>query len=662
MSSTPEPELDFTWLDQLMGETPEAEQPEPAPLTVEDAPTMEIPQVQPAAAEPDLSEAPTMQIPQLSREQEGPDLLYSGVPEPPRPEPVSPPPPRQPRSVAKIGLILGIVAGALVMALVLGVFIWGMTLKKGDTIYPNVYVAGIHVGGMKRQEAVMAVDEAAAASYASSTLKVHLPDRTLSFNPEQTNVALDPEEAIEEAMAYGREGNPFAAVTGYFRCKSTEHYIDLQTVLNLDTDYIRDLIQEVADEIEEDPVEAQVRYDSSAEALVVDVGYPDRSLDVEGLYEVVYGAFTNGSFAPLTWDYDEVPCEPVNLSAYFTQYGTEPKNAWYDEEKRAIVASTEGFGFDVEAAAQQIASAAAGSQIVIELGPLEPEISTEVLEKEMFGTALFETSSEYVVNADRTNNLTLACAAIDGLILNPGDVFSFNEVVGERTAEKGYKAATVYSGGQSLQELGGGVCQVASTIYYATLHLNLEQVHREPHQFVVTYVPYGMDATVYWGHIDYQFKNTLSHPIRILANTENGSVNITFQGVRENDNTVKMEYTILETYPWQEVEELDETKEPGYRQVEVTPYTGYKVVTYKTILDAEGNEISRNQEAVSVYSKRDQKVVVGPEETNDPFDPDLWPDDNDDTQDPWEDGGTDAGDDDWFWDEATQGGIQNPWE
>ena len=188
-----------------------------------------------------------------------------------------------------------------------------------------------------------------------------------------------------------------------------------------------------------------------------------------------------------------------------------------------------------------------------------------------------------------------------------------------------------------MDGVGGGVCQVASTIYYATLHLNMEQVHREPHQFVVTYVPYGMDATVYWGHIDYQFKNTLSHPVRILANTENGSVNITFQGVREDDNTVKMEYTILETYPWQEVEDVDETKEPGYRQVEVTPYTGYKVVTYKTILDAEGNEISRTQEAVSVYSKRDQKVIVGPEDS-DPFDPDLWPDEDEDSSDDWENG------------------------
>ena len=168
---------------------------------------------------------------------------------------------------------------------------------------------------------------------------------------------------------------------------------------------------------------------------------------------------------------------------------------------------------------------------------------------------------------------------------------------------------------------------MASTIYYATLHLNMEQIHREPHQFVVTYVPKGMDATIYWGHIDYQFRNTLSNPVRILANTDNGSVNVTFQGVKENDETVKMDFTILETYPWQEVEDLDETKPVGYRQVEVTPYTGYKVITYKTILDADGNQISRTEEAYSTYSKRDQKVIVGP--TEDPFDPELWPDDND---------------------------------
>ena len=548
-------------------------------------------------------------------------------------------------------MLLGIIAGCLVLALVTGVFIYGLVLKGGKTIYPNVYVAGINVGGMERAEAIAAVDDAVAASYASATLKVQLPDRTLSFSPEQTNVALDADEAIDEALAYGRSGNPFAAVTSYFSCRSREHYIDLQTILDLDTDYIRAMIDQVAAEVETDPAPTTVRYDQAAQALIVDVGYPDRDLNADGLYEVVYNAFMNSDFTPLSWEYDEIPCEPTDLETYYEKYCTEAQDAVYDELTHAIQPSEPGFGFDLEDAYQKLATAAAGSQVIIPLEELEPEVDEETLEKEMFGTTLFAASSEYVNNPSRTENLRLACEAIDGTILNPGEVFSFNGVVGERTAEKGYQAATVYNGGQSVQELGGGVCQVASTIYYATLHLDLEQVHREPHQYAVTYVPYGMDATVYWGSIDYQFKNTLSHPLKIEANTDNGHVNITLLGIRENDNTVEMTYTILETYPWQEVEELDETKPVGYREVEITPYTGYKVVTYKTIKDADGNEISRNQEAVSVYSKRDQKVIVGPEE--DPFEPDPWPDDNEDPWDPW---------DPWPEDpDSEDPDLENPW-
>ena len=660
--------MEYAWLDQLMGAEPQEEPPSPAQNSPaapdsEHAPTVELPRA--VSAEPDLSEAPTAKIPDLSqmRTDSGPDLLYSGVDTPKSGEhtvPAAHAPVRKAEKPARsgpgIGLILGCVAGALVLSLVLGVFCYGLVLKGGSTIYPNVYVAGINVGGMNRQQAVQAVDEAMAAAYSSATLKVQLPDRTLTFSPEQTNVALNAEEAIDEAMQFGRSGNPFSAVTALFRAKNTEHYIDLQTMMNLDTDYIRSVIEQTAAQVEEKPVPTQVRFDENAGELVVDVGYPDRSLDVDGLYEVVCSAFMNGDYAPVTWEYDEVPCEAVDLEAYFKKYGTEAVDARYDEQAHRIEESVSGFGFDVQKASQQIASAAAGSRIVIPLIELEPEVTTEILEKEMFGTTLFKTSSNYVVNANRTTNLTLACEAINGTILNPDDVFSFNNIVGERTADKGYKPATVYSGGQSLEELGGGVCQVASTIYYATLHLDLEQVHREPHQFVVTYVPYGMDATVYWGHIDYQFRNTLSHPIRILADTEGGSVNITFQGVKETDNTVKMEYTILETYPWQEIEELDETKEVGYRQVEVTPYTGYKVVTYKIIQDADGNQISREQEAISVYSKRDQTVIVGPSEA--PSEPDPWPDDSGDPGDPWDPWpeGPDSDDSD-----LTGPDLESPW-
>ena len=526
------------------------------------------------------------------------------------------------------GIMAAIVGGALVLLAVVIFFGYGLVLKGGDTIYPNVFVAGINVGGMTSEEAVAAVADAVAASYSSATLDVQLPDRTLSFTPDQTNVALDADEAIAEAMAYGRSGNPFSAVLNYFSCRSNERYIDLQTVLNLDTDYIRNRIDELAQEVETTLSPSKVDVNEAAGTITVQVGYPDRQLDTEGLYEAVYNAFMNSDFTTLTWDYQETPCELVDLTPYYEQYCTEVQNAEYDEETHTISEEVPGYGFDLEAAQQQLATAEPGSTVVIQMEDIEPEVTKLDLSSEMFGTALHKVSTKYAVNSNRTNNLDLACKAINGTILNPGEIFSFNDVVGERTAAKGYLPATVFvSGGASESELGGGVCQVASSIYYCSLFLNLEQVHREPHMYVVDYVDFGMDATVYWGSIDYQFKNTLDYPIKIQANIDGGTVNITFWGPEELDFTVETDYEILETYPWTTVEQVDETKPVGYRERTVSPYTGYKVVAYITVKDLDGN-VLESREVYSTYRKRDQVYVVGPaEEVPDPDDPTTDPDD-----------------------------------
>lgn len=526
------------------------------------------------------------------------------------------------------GILAAIVGGALVLLAVVIFFGYGLVLKGGDTIYPNVFVAGINVGGMTSEEAVAAVADAVAASYSSATLDVQLPDRTLSFTPDQTNVALDADEAIAEAMAYGRSGNPFSAVLNYFSCRSNERYIDLQTVLNLDTDYIRNRIDELAQEVETTLSPSKVDVNEAAGTITVQVGYPDRQLDTEGLYEAVYNAFMNSDFTTLTWDYQETPCELVDLTPYYEQYCTEVQNAEYDEETHTISEEVPGYGFDLEAAQQQLATAEPGSTVVIQMEDIEPEVTKLDLSSEMFGTALHKVSTKYAVNSNRTNNLDLACKAINGTILNPGEIFSFNDVVGERTAAKGYLPATVFvTGGASESELGGGVCQVASSIYYCSLFLNLEQVHREPHMYVVDYVDFGMDATVYWGSIDYQFKNTLDYPIKIQANIDGGTVNITFWGPEELDFTVETDYKILETYPWTTVEQVDETKPVGYRERTVSPYTGYKVVAYITVKDLDGN-VLESREVYSTYRKRDQVYVVGPaEEVPDPDDPTTGPDD-----------------------------------
>ena len=305
------------------------------------------------------------------------------------------------------GILAAIVGGALVLLAVVIFFGYGLVLKGGDTIYPNVFVAGINVGGMTSEEAVAAVADAVAASYSSATLDVQLPDRTLSFTPDQTNVALDADEAIAEAMAYGRSGNPFSAVLNYFSCRSNERYIDLQTVLNLDTDYIRNRIDELAQEVETTLSPSKVDVNEAAGTITVQVGYPDRQLDTEGLYEAVYNAFMNSDFTTLTWDYQETPCELVDLTPYYEQYCTEVQNAEYDEETHTISEEVPGYGFDLEAAQQQLATAEPGSTVVIQMEDIEPEVTKLDLSSEMFGTALHKVSTKYARRrADRRQGLS----------------------------------------------------------------------------------------------------------------------------------------------------------------------------------------------------------------------------------------------------------------
>ena len=184
-------------------------------------------------------------------------------------------------------------------------------------------------------------------------------------------------------------------------------------------------------------------------------------------------------------------------------------------------------------------------------------------------------------------------------------------MVGERTAEKGYREATVYYAGASVPGLGGGVCQVSSTLYYGALYADLEIVDRHLHQFAVDYVPLGMDATVQWGYLDFQFRNNTDYPIRIAASVHDGYVDIALIGTDTKDYYVEMDYVVLEEIPWQTVEKVitDGSYQSG--QVITTPYTGYVVETYRYKYDKETDQlISKEYVAASDYDKRDREIAV----------------------------------------------------
>ena len=550
---------------------------------------------------------------------------------------------------------------------VLGVCTYGFILKGSDTIFPNVYVAGVDIGGLKRDAAINAVKLAVEQETAADTLTVVLPDRTLSLTPEVTQVALNPEQAIDEAMRYGRSGGPISAVVHYLRAGSSEYSVDLDSSLNLDTTYIRTLVDQTARECASDKIDPIVKVDEAAGTITITAGSPAVSLDADKLYDAVIARFTAGDFSALDFDYDTVPCESVDLQQYYDKYCKEMTDAYYDEEKKELVAEKVGFGFDVSYYTQQLAMADPGTKIVIQAEAIQPEVTLADLEKEYFSDVLGSCDSPHTAQAGRTKNLELACKAIDGTILNPGDEFSFNKIVGERTPEKGYQSAIVYqTGGKSEAEAGGGVCQVASTIYTACLYADLKVTERAPHMFTVTYVQLGMDATIYWGSLDYKFVNSTDHPMRIDASVSGGYVHIKLVGTAPKDkgyDHIVLRHEVVATVqPKMEIDgdktiitdagtALDENgntvnivvDKDGNKYIKGDmvqySYVGKTVMAYRDYVDANGTVIKTETLHKDTYQARNTSYkctpYVEPEvpEEPDPIDPD-YPDNPDDPTEP----------------------------
>ena len=561
------------------------------------------------------------------------------------------------------GKIAAITVATLVALVILGGLGYALMVHSSGDILPGVSVAGVDVGGMSREEAKAAVQQAVNATYGTETLPVTLPDRTLSFAPADTKASVDVDKAVEAAWNYGRDGGIFQTLKQSLTA-ATEvlHTVDMGKALNIDEEYIRSTIDATAAEVKSErkdstyevvesevaqPAEGGAEGETVTETIptevIIHVGTSERSLDADGLYDAVMTAYMNNDFTPLEYNYEETRYTQVDLDALYKEMCTDMADAYYDKDKKEIVDEVEGYGFDLAAAKQKQDMAEEGTDLSITLSAVEPEVTRAKLEETLFHDVLGSSDTPYPYNPGRTTNLDLACKAIDGTILNPGDVFSFNDIVGERTAAKGYQAAIAFVNGTSTPEVGGGICQVASTIYHATLLADLNIVERLEHMYTVDYVPLGMDATIYWGsNVDFKFSNSTNNPIRIDAYLKDGKVHIGLVGTKESEYTVKLDSKTISTTQWKDVTQVDETKPADYKQVTVTPYTGYKTVTYKQYIDADGNPVSdweKVQFPNSTYQKRDRVTVIGKQEEEKPEEPTTPTDPNNPT-DPGTGGGT----------------------
>ncbi len=247
-----------------------------------------------------------------------------------------------------------------------------------------------------------------------------------------------------------------------------------------------------------------------------------------------------------------------------------------------------------------------------------------------------------VAEVDRTHNLTQAAKAINGHILRPGKEFSFNGTVGPRTLATGFRDAPVIVGNTLEPGLGGGICQVSSTLYNACLLAGLDIVERHNHGLAVSYVPLGLDATVAYGLIDYRFRNNTDYPLYIRSLAGGGKLSVNIYGHMEYKQNIKTSHVVDEIMPFAYRDEIDPNLKPGESRVHNKGFPGYIVRSYRTYYEESGQVLKSELLAKDRYRPFDEITYVGPpgpsdsEDTDNPppDDPDNLEDDpNDQTND-----------------------------
>lgn len=550
------------------------------------------------------------------------------------------------------------VAAVLLISTIVGIFFFFGNPGDDNLILNNVMVSGINLGGMTKKQAEDALHQATDHTYSKTDMVVELPDMTLHFSPADTGAQLNVKEVVKAAYEYGRTGSRAEREAVREAALTTTHHIPLLNYLNLNLEYIKGELDAYGAAFNSTYVPSSVSFDIDApildagnpkfkedapcQVMTLTIGMPGRHIDMDALYNQILDAYSFNNFhvvAQMSGE-EQLP-DPLDIQALYDAFRVEPTNAYLDFVTTKVVPEIYGYDFDLEQAQLLMEQAKYGDTVEIPFRFLLPEIHGDGLSELLFRDVLGAFKTEHTNNENRNTNLALACAKINGLVLNPGDTFDFNTVVGERTSAAGYKYADAYSAGLTVKTLGGGICQVSSTLYYCTLLADLEIVTRSPHSYVSSYMPMGTDATVSWGGPHFAFKNSTNYPIRIEAKVEDGFVQVQLVGTDEKDYYIEMEYEIIgRESPDVVYEDLPEDNPDGYEDGDtiVSAYTGYTVKTYKVKYDKETGElIAREFDRTSKYKKRDQ-VVARIEKPTEP--PTEAPDDSTDATVPEGDSGT----------------------
>lgn len=411
-------------------------------------------------------------------------------------------------------------------------------------IAPGISAGGVDISGLSGMEARNVLRRELEETLYQQELAVILPEQSLYLSPKDCKISVNLTRLVQDALHLD---------------PSDSREIPLLPYLKVDESHIRSLLTDYAAKYDTElsepswhlegtaPVLTTDAFDPSApcQILVVTMGVPALHLDVTEILGNIRSALADSIALCREGAYEVIPeVQPeafpktVDAAALMEEFTVEPVNDSVDRETFGFVHGSYGLTFDAEQLEKHIRNADSGDTITLSLEYVQPDILGE---DAYFQDILGAYETRHTNDENRNTNLRLLCEALDGHVLQPGDEFSFNGVVGERTKERGYKPAPAYSGNRLTSSYGGGVCQGSTTLYNCVLLADLEVVFRACHGAKVGYVPLGLDASVNWLTTDFKFRNNFHFPVKLQAEVSDGYVKMKILGIDEKDYYIKME-------------------------------------------------------------------------------------------------------------------------
>ena len=482
---------------------------------------------------------------------------------------------------------------------------------NNKNIVNGVKIEGIDVSGLSKESAKEKIDSIYNEKKKKDVV-LKYQDYDTTINSELLNVNYNTEKAVEEAINIGKNSN--IIVNNYNILFALVGKKNINVDMEINEEETNKIIENLESNIPGAIVEPD--YYREEDKLIITKGKEGLKINSEKLIEILKEYFKNINSHE---EYIEIPVinkkpEQIDIEKIHREIYKEVQDAYYTKEPFTIHPEVEGIDFNIEEA--KVILQEDKEQYEIPLNITKPKVTTSQIGSEAFPDLLATYSTKYDGgNIDRTTNLRIACQKINDKVILPGETFSYNKTLGVRSTATGYKYAKVYENGEVVDGIGGGICQISSTLYNSVLMSNMEIVERRNHQFVTSYTPAGRDATVVYGMTDFRFKNTRTYAVKIKASCSNGIATVSIYGIKEeNEYTVSFSTKTISTIPYTVKYVDDNSLASGTEKIKQKGANGKIIETY-IVKSLNGKVVSSKLLSRDTYNAMQKIILRGTKET-----------------------------------------------